>query len=98
MSINARCKGKASRMSVYRDRIIIAVLIIGVCGFSLLPAAYLMFRAWQWDQALAVLELIFFPLFVMFAMGAWLAYSRHRARRLHDNDDEAPRLPERDDA
>ena len=85
-------------MSVYRDRIIIAVLIIGVCGFSLLPAAYFMFRAMQWHQALAILELVFFPLFVTFAMGAWLAYSRHRARRMRDEDDEATHLTEGDDA
>ena len=85
-------------MSVYRDRIIIAVLIIGVCGFSLLPAAYLMLRAWQWHQALAILELIFFPLFIMFAMGAWVAYRRQQARRLHDDQGEVPRPPGRDDA
>lgn len=81
-------------MSVYRDRIIIAVLIIGVCCFSLLPAAYLMLRAWQWEQALAIIELIFFPLFVIFAMAAWLAYRRSQARRMHGYLDG---MPDRDD-
>jgi type VI protein secretion system component VasK len=85
-------------MSVYRDRIIVAVLIVGVCCFSLLPAAYLVFRAWQWQRALAIIELIFFPLFVVFASAAWLAYRRHQARRLQWHDDEAPEPPGDDEA
>ncbi|ETX01732.1 MAG: hypothetical protein ETSY1_06195 [Candidatus Entotheonella factor] len=84
-------------MSVYRDRIIIAVLIIGVCCFSLLPAAYLILRAWQWEQALAIIELIFFPLFVIFAMAAWLAYRRNQARRMQWPPDGAPDTPDRRD-
>ncbi len=84
-------------MSVYRDRIIIAVLIVGVCCFSLLPAAYLVLRAWQWQQALAIIELIFFPLFVVFAMAAWLAYRRNQARRMQWYDDDALGLPGKDD-
>ena len=73
-------------MSVYRDRIIIAVLIVGVCGFTLLPATYLVLRAWQWHQALEIIELVFFPLFVIFASAAWLAYRRHQARRMQGYD------------
>jgi hypothetical protein len=84
-------------MSVYRDRIVIAALIVGVCCFSLLPATYLMFRAWQWQQALAIIELVFFPLFVVFAMGAWLAYRRHQARRMQWRHDDALGVPDRDD-
>jgi hypothetical protein len=84
-------------MSVYRDRIIIAVLIVGVCGFTLLPAAYLVLRAWQWHQALAIIELISFPLFVIFASAAWLAYRRHRARRMQGYD-AAPGSPDDDEA
>jgi hypothetical protein len=84
-------------MSVYRDRIIIAVLIVGVCCFTLLPAAYLVLRAWQWHQALAIIELIFFPLFVIFASAAWLAYRRHQARR-RQWDDAAPESPDDDTA
>lgn len=76
-------------MSVYRDRIIIAVLILGVCGFSLLPAMYLIFRAWQWHQAIQIIELVFFPLFVIFAMAAWLAYRRNQARRMQWHHDDA---------
>ncbi len=83
-------------MSVYRDRIVVAILIVGVCCFSLLPATYLVFRAWQWQQALAIIELIFFPLFVVFAMAAWLAYRRNQARRMAWHDD-ALGLPDRDD-
>lgn len=85
-------------MSVYRDRIIIAILIAGVCGFSLLPAAYLVLRAWQWQEALAIIELIFFPLFVLFAMAAWLAYRRNQARRQQWPHDDAPGTPDRDEA
>ncbi len=85
-------------MSVYRDRIIIAVLIVGVCCFSLLPATYLVLRAWQWQQALAIIELIFFPLFVVFAMAAWLAYRRSQARRMQWHHDDAPGEPDRDEA
>ncbi len=84
-------------MSVYRDRIIIAILIVGVCCFSLLPATYLVFRAWQWQEALAIIELIFFPLFVIFAMAAWLAYRRNQARRMGWHDDDALGLPDKDD-
>ncbi len=76
-------------MSVYRDRIIIAVLIVGVCCFSLLPAMYLVFRAWQWHTALQIMELVFFPLFVIFAMAAWLAYRRNQARRMQLQHDDA---------
>jgi hypothetical protein len=85
-------------MSVYRDRIIVAVLIVGVCCFTLLPAAYLVLRAWQWHRALAIIELIFFPLFVIFASAAWLAYRRHQARRMHGYDGEAPEPPDDDEA
>jgi len=84
-------------MSAYRDRIIIAVLIVGVCCFTLSPAAYLVFRAWQWHRALAILELVFFPLFVVFAMAAWLAYRRHQARHLQAYDHEALGLPDDDE-
>ncbi len=76
-------------MSVYRDRIIVAVLIVGVCCFSLLPAMYLVFRAWQWQVALQIIELVFFPLFVIFAMAAWLAYRRNQARRMQWRHDDA---------
>ncbi|ETX05111.1 MAG: hypothetical protein ETSY2_24875 [Candidatus Entotheonella gemina] len=85
-------------MSVYRDRIVIAILIIGVCCFSLLPAAYLVLRAWQWHEALAIIELIFFPLFVIFAMAAWLAYRRNQARRMQWPSDDTPGAPDRDEA
>ncbi len=78
-------------MSVYRDRIVVAVLILGVCGFSLLPAMYLVFRAWQWQSALQIMELVFFPLFVIFAMAAWLAYRRNQARRMAWYHDDAVR-------
>jgi len=84
-------------MSVYRDRIIIAVLIVGVCCFSLLPVAYLMCRAWQWPRALAIIELISFPLFVVFAMAAWLAYRRNQVRRMQWHHDEALGLPDKED-
>lgn len=84
-------------MSVYRDRIIIAVLIVGVCCFALLPATYLVFRAWQWQQALAIIELVFFPLFVIFATAAWLAYRRNQARRLPRHRKEALDPSDRED-
>jgi hypothetical protein len=84
-------------MSVYRDRIVIAVLIIGVCCFSLLPAAYLVLRAWQWHEALAIIELLFFPLFVVFAAAAWLAYRHHQARRMQWHHDEARESPSDDE-
>lgn len=71
-----------------RDRIMIAILIIGVCCFALTPALYLMFRALQWEQGLRVLELGFFPSFLLFGSAALLAYRRHQARRaLLDYDD-----------
>lgn len=84
-------------MSVYRDRIIIAVLIVGVCCFSVLPAAYLVFRAWQWQQALEILEVVSLPLFVAFATAAWLAYRRNQARRMQWHHDDALNLPDQDD-
>jgi len=71
-----------------RDRIIIAILIIGVCCFALTPAMYLMFRALHWEQGLRMLELGFFPSFLLFGSAALLAYRRHQARRaLLDYDD-----------
>jgi len=71
-----------------RDRIIIAILIIGVGCFALTPAMYLMFRALHWEQGLRVLELGFFPSFLLFGSAALLAYRRHQARRaLLDYDD-----------
>jgi len=85
-------------MSLYRDRIIIAVLIVGVCCFSLLPAAYLVLRAWQWQQALKLIELVFFPLLVVFASAAWLAYRRNQARRMQWHYDETPENPGDDEA
>lgn len=84
-------------MSVYRDRIIIAVLIVGVCCFSLLPATYLVLRAWQWHRALAILELVFSPLLVVFVMAAWLAYRRHQAGRMQWYHDDAPETPCQDE-
>jgi hypothetical protein len=81
-------------VSVYRDRILIAVLIVGVCCFTLLPAAYLVLRAWQWQQGLAILELVSLPLFVVFGTAAWLAYRRNQARRVHGHDDDTPECPD----
>jgi hypothetical protein len=73
-----------------RDRIIIAILIIGVCCFALTPAIYLMFRALHWEQGLRVLEFGFFPSFLLFGSAALFAYRRHQARRaLLDDDDSA---------
>ncbi len=85
-------------MSVYRDRIVIAVLIVGVCCFTLLPAAYLVLRAWQWQQGLAILELVSLPLFVIFGTAAWLAYRRNQERRMHWDDDDTSELPDERDA
>ncbi len=59
----------------------IAVLIVGVCCFALTPALYLMFRALQWEQALRILEAVFFPSFLLFGMAALFAYRRAQARR-----------------
>lgn len=64
-----------------QDRIVVIILIIGVACFSLTPAFYLVFRAFQWDEGLRALEVAFFPLFLFFGAGALLAYRRRRARQ-----------------
>jgi hypothetical protein len=64
-----------------RDRITIAIIILGVCCFALTPAIYLVFRALHWERGLRVVELGFFPSFLLFGYAALLAYRRNQARR-----------------
>lgn len=79
--------GKATMTVSWRHRIVIGVLIVGVGGFALTPAAYLVLRAWRLERALHILEIIFFPLFILFGTGALLAYRRSRARHTLSTDD-----------
>ena len=65
----------------YRDRIMVAIVIVGVFCFALTPALYLISRALHWETALQVVEIIFFPSFVLFGAGALFAYRRSQARR-----------------
>ena len=64
----------------YRDVLIIAILIVGVFCFALMPTLYVVFRALQWEKALQLVEAAFFPAFLLFGMAAWLVY-RHRGAR-----------------
>jgi hypothetical protein len=66
---------------------LIAILIIGVCGFTLTPTLYLVFRALHWEHALLLVEAAFFPAFFLFGMAALLAYQRSRARQARWHDD-----------
>jgi len=65
---------------------LVTILIIGVCGFTLTPTLYLVFRALHWEQALLLVEAAFFPAFLLFGIAALLAYQRSRARRAHWHD------------
>lgn len=69
-----------------RDVCLVALLVIGVCGFTLTPTLYLVFRALRWERALLLVETAFFPAFLLFGMAALWAYQRSRARqaRWHD--------------
>lgn len=67
--------------SLYRDRLIVAVLILGVCCFALTPALYLVSRALHWDATLEFVEILFFPSFLLFGAGGLFAYRRNKARR-----------------
>ena len=71
----------------WRHRIMIGVLIVGVGCFALAPAVYLVFRAWHLERALHILEVIFFPLFILFGTGALVAYYRCRTRHPLSTDD-----------
>ncbi len=77
-----------------QDRIVVIILIIGVGCFALIPAFYLLFRALQWDGGLRVLELAFFPLFLLFGAGALFAFRRRQARQAEIDAEVDDRLPE----
>ena len=74
----------------WRDIAINAILIVGVCCFALTPAMYVMFRALQWDGAVRVVEAIFPPALLLFAVAALFVYQRHKARRAVEHDDAPP--------
>ncbi len=74
----------------WRDVAVIAILIVGVCCFALTPAMYMLFRALQWEQAVRVVEAIFPPALLLFAIAALFAYQRHKARRAMEQDDTPP--------
>jgi hypothetical protein len=75
---------------VWREVAVIAILIVGVCCFALTPAMYLMFRALQWERAVRVVEALFPPALLLFAIAALLTYRRHKARRAMAQDDTPP--------
>jgi hypothetical protein len=70
-----------------RDVCLVALLVIGVCGFTLTPTLYLVFRALRWERALLLVETAFFPAFLLFGIAALWAYQRSRAQQApwHDN-------------
>ena len=65
----------------YRDVLVIAILIAGVCFLTLAPSLYIAFHALGWEKALQVLEIVFLPALFIGGMGALFAYQRIKARR-----------------
>ena len=74
---------KSSPASIsYRDVVVIGILIGGVCFFTLTPAMYLAFRAWQWPWATRLVEAAFLPSLFLSVVAGFLAYKRAQARRM----------------
>lgn len=65
----------------YRDVLVIAILIAGVCFLTLAPSLYIAFHALRWERALQVLEIVFLPALFIGGIGALFAYQRIKARR-----------------
>jgi hypothetical protein len=74
-----------------RDIIVVSILIVGVCFFTLTPALYLAFQALQWTWATRLVEGAFLPSLLLSVLASLLAYKRIQARRTlresadHDN-------------
>jgi hypothetical protein len=66
----------------YRDVVVISILIGGVCFFTLTPAMYLVFRAWQWPWATRLVEATFLPSLFLSVVAGFLAYKRAQVRRM----------------
>jgi hypothetical protein len=71
----------------YRDVVIIGMLIGGVCFLALTPAMYLAFHALQWERALRIVEIAFFPALFLSVAAGLFAYQRARIRRTLWDDD-----------
>lgn len=71
----------------YRDVVIIGVLVGGVCFLTLTPAMYLAFHALQWERALRIVEIAFFPALFLAVVAGLFAYQRTRVRRALWEDD-----------
>jgi hypothetical protein len=65
----------------YRDVVVVGILIGGVCFFTLTPAMYLAFRAWQWPWATRLVEAAFLPSLFLSVAAGLMAYKRAQARR-----------------
>ena len=78
----------------YRDVLVIAILIAGVCFLTLAPSLYIAFHALGWEKALQVLEIVFLPALFIGGMGALFAYQRIKARRQVLSENGVPPTPE----
>ena len=65
-----------------RAVIVVSILIVGVCFFTLTPALYLSFQAVQWTWATRIVEEAFLLSLFLSILAGLLAYKLIQARRL----------------